>query len=708
MNGKTQKSKNKRNKNFDLVKVRTFINQMFLSMEKLTLVGFRIRNTKITNRLISSFLLLSIFPLLLTAIVSYYESSSSIKTKITNSSIQLLKQTNRNIAAEMQKFDDNSKELMFNEEMQQILNNYSSLVGLSKFEADKKLLGFITEKFAGNNDVVDARIVTKNKQMIIYGDKGRLSDSQIEELDAKASEKKGSAIWSPMTVDNNYNVICMSRIITSTNTGNKIGNIIITLSGKNFSNIYKDMENTEAFIIDKEGVVVSAGNTADIGKEYKLKGFKESLQKDLNKKKPEQTFSIKNHLVVYYNISNTDWYLAAVISYKYLNSGANGILASISIIVFLCLLLAVIISVLISRSISTPLYKLVSLMDEAKNGNLMTQVDDNGKDEIGFVVRSYNEMIFHIRDLVTKVIGSSGNVLNKADLIMRLSEQSHMSSELVSATIQEISRGATEQALDVNEVVKSISNLSGEINKVGIEMDEVTKIAFSTKQLSGSAMVSVKLLTDKSEETQKVSQNIINGINGLNNQMKEIKKVVDLIVSITEQTKLLALNAAIEAARAGDSGKGFSVVAEEIRKLAAKSREATNSINNFIHDIQKKSENTAQDANSASEIIKNQMEAVQKVDDSFNTIFRAMDGISDKICEIETSVKEVIDSKERSMQLIENISAVSQEAAATTEEVYATTEEQFASAEELANLAKELSCTAKEMDKAVSKFKIGI
>lgn len=248
--------------------------------------------------------------------------------------------------------------------------------------------------------------------------------------------------------------------------------------------------------------------------------------------------------------------------------------------------------------------------------------------------------------------------------------------------------------------------LSENINTVGDNMKVILDVITNTEQLSRDALASVNTLNNKAVETRNVTNKIVVDINELNTDMKEIRKIVKVIVDIAEQTNLLSLNASIEAARAGEAGKGFEVVAGEVKKLADQSKEASFGINNIINNIQRKTDSTATIANSAKDIISDQMYAVENTHAAFDSIMKAMDDISNQMLKVQSSVQGILTAKKYTVDSIEHIATISEEAAATVEEISANTEEQMFTYKDFVNLSKNLNDMAHELSNAINIFNI--
>jgi methyl-accepting chemotaxis protein len=413
-----------------------------------------------------------------------------------------------------------------------------------------------------------------------------------------------------------------------------------------------------------------------------------------------------NNLVTFSSFSNNNWYIISTLPYSYLDSAANSLRTKLIIFGIFCILLAILISILLSASISSPLKKIVGNMKKAKEGDLTIIINDNGKDELSEVSKNFNEMLININTLVTKVKESSGRIMEFSEKISGLANNSKSMSENISVTVKQIADGAHEQASDINDSVGNMDRLSDEINNVGVDMNDVSQVIEHTKSLNKDAFAAVDKLNEKSNQTDAASDRIANNINSLNDNMKEIQKIVKVIVEISEQTNLLALNAAIEAARAGEAGRGFAVVSAEVKKLTEHTKEASVNINTILTSIQKRTELTADEANNASSIIHEQLKAVQDADYTFKTIFESMDRIISSMGRMDTSVSKIMSSKENVLNKMQNISAVSQESAATCEEIFDSTSKQMVSSNELAQYSEILETMSDELNKAITIFKI--
>lgn len=669
------------------------------------------RHIKIRTRLTAAFLALSLIPLISIGTLAYVRSSSAIETKIGSYSELIMGQLSQNVRIELEKLINNSTEFIMMDTVQKKMNELlDDISPLDTMVAINEVSKTLTNKFGLTKGAESYFIILSNGKTI-----GTASSSlSLPEFSKAISSKSGdtsSVRWFIDTSSSSSKTIYFCRELKNVTTSRSFGTLVIGLKPEFLTAIYKNLdlgEGSSLFALNSAGIVVSSTDVDEITAPYKDTALLEQIKTKETEGIPSFTGLVngKPQLVTYGKIGNSDWYMVGTVPETFLQKESRSIRLLIFGAGILCLLFAVLLSSLISKSISDPLYSLIGLMKEAKNGNLSVNIEDRSKDEVGELLVNFNSMVDNMRNLILKVHESTTKVLSNAANIADSAQHSFVASEQISATIQQVAKGASEQAQEVSDGVAHMNLLANNINKVGSEIKDIGSVISDTQFLGEKALRAVNHLNGKAHEASNASDNIMKDISNLENYMKEIKKIVKVIVGIAEQTNLLSLNAAIEAARAGEAGKGFAVVAEEVRKLADQSKDALVNINSIINRIEQQTQLTVKTATIASTTVNEQMEAVLETDQAFKTINGAMDAISSRMISMSQSVQSILSSKDKALETIENISAVSEESAATAEEVSASTQEQIASAEELSNYSKDLNRMAVELENAVKLFTI--
>ncbi|MCI1476953.1 MAG: methyl-accepting chemotaxis protein [Clostridium beijerinckii] len=674
-----------------------------------------LRKSKIKTRLIISYGLLVLIPLLVMGITSIIQSKNSINNKISNFSSQIISQVGVNISNSMNDSSNFARTIVTDSNLQEYFESEQNIESLIDYRKVNNLNELIQNKASNKNGVTGFGIVDVNNKKM---GKIQLADDEIKKVFDLSSKAKGKFVWSLNKSSAGYRIFTAAQINTLT-TGKNFGIVVEELNPKLFTDLFKNINlgtNSDIFAINSEGTIVLSEDLNLIGTEYKdveiiqnIKDIENNLSGTSGlAKQIRENFSTSNgeSLVSYTPLSGTDWYVVGVIPYSYINSESSILRNNTIAIGLISFIISMFIALIISRSISNPLGKLVSIMNNAKEGNLTMHINDNSKDEIGEVTNAFNGMVNKMNILIGDVKILAENVLGSTKIIAEVSEHSYSASEEIGATMSEIARGASNQALSVNKGMDCMNSLSHEINEISRKKENVSLVLEETKKLNEDACFSIEILNKKAEETNKVSTKIVGDISALNLDIKDIKGIVQLIGDIAEQTNLLALNAAIEAARAGESGKGFAVVADEVRKLADKSKESAVQINRIINDIQNKAEVVVKEATSSSVIIMDQIEAVEKTDNAFKIIFEGMNQISYKLEEMIVSINEIVISKDKTKIAMESIASISEETVAATEQVSAGTQEQINGIQKVSQFAEELNEVVEKLNSAVYEFKL--
>ena len=233
---------------------------------------------------------------------------------------------------------------------------------------------------------------------------------------------------------------------------------------------------------------------------------------------------------------------------------------------------------------------------------------------------------------------------------------------------------------------------------------EVEGITGSTKSLSVNAQEALELLIEKTGLVDRITHNIVSNIDELTTSAEQISRITEAITNIAEQTNLLALNAAIEAARAGEAGRGFAVVADEVNNLASQTQESVKVINDILRNIENNTEVSRVTAEQVYQVVDEQNSAVLLTRKAFEQIVVAMDNVVKRMSDMTGNIGTINEFKDQTVNSIINISAISEETAASAEEVSASAEEQTGIAKTTKQVAEELRSMAERLVGAIAQF----
>ena len=328
------------------------------------------------------------------------------------------------------------------------------------------------------------------------------------------------------------------------------------------------------------------------------------------------------------------------------------------------------------------------------------------KDELRVLSEAFNTMADNLRSIIEQLAQNSIDVSNSAEQLTASAEQSSKASEQIAATIQEMAHGAadqSEQSAVTAEAAKKILVSSQKIAENTKTATETSDLANETASAGNEKIKSVieqiNILKEQMDATAKVT-------NKLNERSKEIGEIVEVITNIASQTNLLALNAAIEAARAGEHGRGFAVVADEVRKLAEGSASAAKEITKMIQEIQQDTISTAENMEKGMEEVNLGTRLTQEAGAAFEDIVRVIKIVNEQINGIDNEIKDVVEQIKTVENLSGNIAVIAKQSSAGSQEVAAAVEEQTASLQEIVSSASVLSQMAEDLKDIVNRFKL--
>lgn len=665
-------------------------------------------NLKLKSRLVIILVLVALIPILVLTGINYYEQRNMINANITENS----KNVNENLKERIDYFlNENTKLLEYLARDERV------------HEMDPVELKKIFGEFQKNYPSYEFIYVTDAEGML----KASTSDVSVEDyseydysdgewyIDAKNGQNHISESTYISSLTNNP---CITVAVPIIRNGETIG----VLGGDINLNGLQEIVSNIKIGNEGYGYLVDASGTYIAHPDFE--------EKVLNGESGEENPAVKdalkgiNDTKVYTNKSNVDmfsstnfiektsWGIVTEQPYQQAFSELNSLLLNSLILILIVTVIVIVIALLAAKNISNPITKLSQMIERLSKYDLTFDKDSktekylNRKDEIGTISRAIRTMRKNFITLIRNISDMSQQVASSSEELTATSQQSSVVAEEIAKTIEEIANGANEQA-------KNTDNGAGNINKLGnlIEQNQVyiSDLNDSTKEvhiLKNEGIESLKDLTNKTEQSNSLSKEVNQVIIKTNESASKIENASQMIKNIADQTNLLALNAAIEAARAGEAGKGFAVVADEIRKLAEESTIFTEEITSIIQELIGKTSDAVGKMKESGEIMKAQTKSVEITNLKFEGINEAIEKMKDAIKNINYSGREMEAKKVEIIEIIENLSAISQENAAGTEQASASIEEQTASMEEIATASQSLAKLATEMQENILKFKI--
>lgn len=461
-------------------------------------------------------------------------------------------------------------------------------------------------------------------------------------------------------------------------------------------------------IVDKNGVILSHPDQGYLGKTMEEQALMESISSRIDfidYSSIEDGAKIKKHARFDY-VERSEWAVISTYYYSDVDSIVKQIMQFIAVIAAIIVIVAVIIVTLFSKQLSKNIKILIEGMQEVSKGNLKVRPTVSSKDEIRVLGKHFNDTITELSQIVGGVVIVSDQLSETAEVMASTSEQVSASTEEVSQTIEEIAEGASSQAIDVEQGVVMIGELSKEIEMLDQNTSSMVQALKKSNQAYEIGIESIGALNEKSSQSECSRSSIEEVIISLNQHTLSIDKILDAISTIADQTNLLALNASIEAARAGEHGRGFAVVAEEIRKLAEESSKSSDEIRIIMKSIQGDSDMSLDAMRALKLNSTEQAQAVELVVRSFDLIQASYVQLTKSIDIIGSSVTSINDGKVLITSSIENISAISEQTAAASQEVTASMIQQSEAINAVARSAQELNNIAIKLHNDISRFEV--
>lgn len=389
------------------------------------------------------------------------------------------------------------------------------------------------------------------------------------------------------------------------------------------------------------------------------------------------------------------------------NSAQAELLMEISFVIAIIILF--VIGYLITTSIINPLTVMVEKCKTIASGDLKFKEDYNKirtdrKDEIGILSHELETLRKSLNDIVEKIRLSSTSVTDASNQLSINSEQCAQAITQVAESINSVAMGANEQNVAVQDSENKIHDLKEELGNVTIISENVAKKEEESTITISDGEKKVNKVISQMDNINITVEQTSTVIDSLYKKSQEINTIIATIKGIAQQTNLLALNAAIEAAHAGEQGKGFTVVAEEVRKLAEQSQESVDDVSKLISDIQKDTEQASVSMRKGLEEVEKGKLVVNETGKAFAKINNIVKEIDQDIVSINVSIAKMNGYGQNIVSATEIVKKHSARNLDETQTVSAASEEQSASMSEISTSSRNLATLSEELMKSVNTF----
>jgi len=640
--------------------------------------------------------------ILLVSVLSYVAISESKKHITNNSERFLMELTNEKINNINNIFNDNLTS------MWGIVNSQILKDGKTPWETLKNLL----DSQKKSRDHISIGIIDENGS-IKYSDD---TTGMLEDKELLTRVLNGEGLVKKVGIDGENNPI-FSYLVPIVVDGRISKILVVNRIEPELSRIVKEEVSGygAGIILNEQGIIQIHTNKEFIGKKLSELDANVGLA-DIEQKmikgevsSGEYKLNNKDNIITYGKIKVIGWSFGQYLDKQGIQQEVDELSKYFSALGGIVAIIGVLTALIIINLITRNLKKIDNHMTILSTGDLTKGVEENlkkKKDEVGDIANAINKTQQYISEIISLIKINSDSIDMKSENLSNISSKFVYSTENIAHAIEEVASGSDTQAQELTDTVEIVNKFGRELDKIVVQFEEINTRAVDIDEKAKKSNNSMEMVVQGLLELIVTFSEFKEKINLMDKNIKKVNEFTSVIKSISEQTNLLALNAAIEAAAAGDAGKGFGVVADEVRTLAEKSKIASNKIFEIASDLLKDTRNISSTSEKMNNEIVKQRETIDTSMTSFKEISSSIEEITPRINNVSRYVERLSSNKDDIVIKSENVASISQEISSLAQEISASMEEMKESSLDVSVTSKDLKDMTAVMKENVGIFKI--